>query len=205
MKKIVILTFLIVSLFSFAQSVKTLRQEAVKAINNNDFSTAKTYYEKILEKGHKTWETYVLLGDCEFHLGNADKALVYYEEGYKKAKVQDYATINIRTGTILMQQKKYEEAWMKFLKVEITRPNDPAVKKLQAIALYRMEKYNEALFTLNQAEKYDASDLEIKYYKGLIFFKQNKIEEACENFELAKDLDVPDLKILTAQHCNKPK
>lgn len=122
----------------------------------------------------------------------------------KKAKVQDYATIDIRVGTILMQQKKYEDAWMKFLKVEITRPNDPTAKKLQATALYHMEKYNDALFTLNQAEKYDDSDLEIKYYKGVIFFKQNKIDEACENFKLAKDLDIPDLKILTAQHCKKP-
>lgn len=205
MKKKLIFTFFIVSFFSFAQSVKILRQEAVKAINDDDFSTAKTYYEKILAKGHKTWETYVLLGDCEFKLGNVDAAWNYYQEGYKKAKVQDYATIDIRTGTILMQQKKYEDAWMKFLKVEITRPNDPAAKKLQATALYHMEKYNDALFTLNQAEKYDNSDLEIKYYKGLILFKQNKIDEACENFELAKDLDIPDLKILTAQHCNKPK
>lgn len=86
MKKILILTFLIVSLFSLAQSVKSLRQEAVKAINNNDFSTAKTYYEKILEKGHKTWETYVLLGDCEFKLGNVDAAWNYYQEGLKKLK-----------------------------------------------------------------------------------------------------------------------
>ncbi|MBM7418540.1 MULTISPECIES: tetratricopeptide repeat protein [Chryseobacterium] len=206
MKKILILTFIVISFFSFAfaQSVKVLRQEAVKAINNNDFSTAKTYYEKILEKGHKTWETYVLLGDCEFKLGNIDAAWNYYQEGYKKAKVQDYATINVRMGTILMQQKKYEDAWMEFLKVEITRPNDPAAKKLQATALYHMEKYDDALFTLNQAEKYDDSDLEIKYYKGLILFKQNKVEDACKNFKMAKGLDIPDLKILTAQHCNKP-
>ncbi|MCU7615363.1 tetratricopeptide repeat protein [Chryseobacterium sp. GMJ5] len=204
MKQILLLTFLISTLFSFAQSVKMLRQEAVKAINNNDFSTAKTYYEKILKKGHKTWETYVLLGDCEFKLGNVDAAWNYYQEGYKKAKVQDYATIDIRTGTILMQQKKYEDAWIRFLKVEITRPNDPAAKKLQATALYHMEKYNDALFTLNQAEKYDDSDLEIKYYKGLILFKQNKIEDACKNFEMAKGLEIPDLKILAAQHCSKP-
>lgn len=92
---------------------------------------------------------------------------------------------------------------MQFLKVEITRPNDPSAKKLQAIALYHMEKYNDALFTFNQVEKYADSDLEIKYYKGLIFFKQNKIDEACQNFEKAKGLDIPDLKILTAQHCNK--
>lgn len=169
-----------------AQSVKFLREGAVKAINNNDFVTAKGYYEKILEKGKKTWETYVLLGDCEFHLGNLDQALNNFNEAEKKADVQDYATIYIRKGTIFMQQKKYEEAWMQFMKVEITRTNNPSAKKLQAIALYHIEKYNDTLSTLNQAEKLDNCDVEIKYYKGLIFFKQNKIKEACENLNWLK-------------------
>ena len=188
-----------------AQSIKVLRKEAVKAINDRDFVTAKGYYEKILQKGGKTWETYVLLGDCEFYLGDLYKALYYFNEAQGKADIRYSATIYIRKGTVFMQQKKYEEAWMQFLKVEITRPNDAAAKKLQATALYHMEKYDNALFTLNQAEKLDDSDLEIKYYKGLIFFKKDKIDEACENFELAKSLDIPDLKILTAQHCSKPR
>jgi tetratricopeptide (TPR) repeat protein len=204
MKKILLLSFLILSVLSMAQNVKTLRQEAVKAINNGDFSTAKSYYQKILEKGHKTWETYVLLGDCEFNLGNLDIALNYFDEAQKKAKVEDYATIYLRKGTVFMEQKRYEEAWMQFLKIEITRPDNPTAKKLQAIALYHMKKYNDAMSTLMQAEKFDDSDLEIKYYKGLILLKQNKINEACESFKLAKDLDIPDLKILMEQHCNKP-
>lgn len=114
MKKILILTFLIVNLFSLAQSVKSLRQEAVKAINNNDFSTAKTYYEKILKKGHKTWETYVLLGDCEFHLGNFNVALNNFKEAEKKAKVKDHATIYIRIGTVFMQQKNMKKPGCSF-------------------------------------------------------------------------------------------
>lgn len=204
MKKVLLLVFFAISTFSFAQSIKVLRQEAVKAINNYDFEMAKGYYEKILDKGYRTWETYVLLGDCEFHLGDLDKALVYFNKAEAKADVRYHATIYIRKGTIFMQQKKYEEAWMQFLKVEITRPEDPSAKKLQATALYYMEKYNDALFTLTKAEKLDNSDLEIKYYKGLALMKLNKIPEACENFELAKGLDNPELKIVSAQHCIKP-
>lgn len=86
----------------FGQSKKEFKRQGLSALSKGDFVTTKENYLKLLEKGEKTWETYTILGDCEFHLGNSEDAIAYYRKAQEKNPV--YAGLYLRMGNVLRKQ-----------------------------------------------------------------------------------------------------
>lgn len=205
MKKILILICCTLFSLSFSQNIEELKEKTTKAMDNNDFVTAKSYLNKIIENGHKTWGAYLYLGECELKLGNYKEALTNFEIAESKENVEDFPAIYLRKGLALMELEEYEKAWNEFIKVEKSEPDNPAIKKMQASALYFMNKYDDALLALNKAEKLDDKDTEIMFSKAIILLKQNKTAEGCKNLEQSKALGIPDLQLLDEQYCKKTK
>ena len=109
--------------FSFAQSKKEIKRQGLAAFKNKDNIKTKNNYIQILEKDDKTWETYTILGDCEFKTGNPDKAFAYYKKAQEKNPI--YSGLYLRVATVLRQQKKYDEPLMNFRQMLITNPRTP--------------------------------------------------------------------------------
>ena len=200
----VFISLLMLSL-SFGQSKKEIKQTGLAAFMNGDFSTAKVNYLKLLEKGDKTWETYTILGDCEFQTGNADEALVYYRKGQEKNPI--YSGLYLRVATVLRQQKNYDEAILNFRKMLITNPSNPQIYNMIASAYYDKGDYQEALVTINHMVKLGGENLNSSYGRGISYLKLNKIAEACVELEKADQFDTAnenkEIDVMKAQFCSK--
>jgi hypothetical protein len=47
--------------------------------NHADWEKAETYYKRVIDNQPQNWQAYQGLGDCEYHLGNQEKAMAYYK------------------------------------------------------------------------------------------------------------------------------
>lgn len=79
MKKLVCIFLVFVSAFAQAQN-PTLFEEANEAYANDDFETAISKYEEILENGETSVATYYNLGNAYYKLNNVAPSIYYYEK-----------------------------------------------------------------------------------------------------------------------------
>ncbi len=200
MKKIFPLLFLLFSVAICAQSVGKLRKLGIEAFKNHDFETAKTYYLKVLDKGKDTWETYTILGDCEFWTKNPEKALEYYQLALEKNPF--YSGTYLRLGSVYTELKKPDEAIRSYRKMTISEPNNPAIYRIISKVYYENGKFEDALKEIYLAESFDEKSPETAYGKSLILLKMNRINEMCISLNAAKGFS-PEVEILTNMHCNK--
>lgn len=200
---------LITLLFAFctilAQSKKELKRQGLSAFDQRDFVTAKDNYLKLLEKGVDTWETYTILGDCEFHTGNSDQALTYYRKGQEKNPI--YAGLYLRVANVLRQQKKYDEAILNFRKMTITNPRNPQIYDMISSTYYESGDYQAALNEIDTMVKLGGENLGSSYGRSVSYIKLNKISEACVELEKADQFDTEnnnkEIDILRGIHCMK--
>ena len=47
--------------------------------NHANWEKAETYYKRVIDNEPQDWQAYQGLGDCEYHLGNQEKAMAYYK------------------------------------------------------------------------------------------------------------------------------
>ena len=132
---------------------------------SEDFVTAKVQYLQLLEKGDKTWETYTILGDCEFRTGNPDEAFAYYKKAQDKNPI--YAGLYLRVATLLRQQKKYDEAVMNFRKMLITNPRTPEIYNMIASTYYEKGDYYAALEEINTMVQFGGENLDSSFGRSI--------------------------------------
>lgn len=206
MRKIfpVIFLFFCVSL-SLGQSKKEIKRQGLAAFGTGDFVSAKVNYLKLLEKGEKTWETYTILGDCEFQTGNPDEALTYYRKAQEKNPI--YAGLYLRVATVLRQQKKFDEAILNFRKMSITNPDNPQIYNMIAGTYYDKGDYDNALYELDAMVKLNGESLDSSYGRAISYLKLNRIPQACTELFKADEFDVnnenKEIDVMKALHCTK--
>ncbi|QBO58097.1 tetratricopeptide repeat protein [Chryseobacterium salivictor] len=200
----ILFIFLSVSV-CFGQSRREIKRQGLAAFNNEDFMTAKVNYLKLLEKGEKTWETYTILGDCEFQTGNPDEALSYYGKAQEKNPV--YLGLYLRIGTVLRQQKKFDEAIMSFRKMTVTNPKSPQVYNIIASTYYEKGDYKETLDEINTMVQMVGENLDSSFGRSMSYIKLNQIPEACVELEKADRFDTEnqnkEIDVMKAQFCSK--
>ncbi len=206
MKKVFNILFIFLTItLSFAQSKKEFKRQGLSAFGKGDFVTTKENYLKLLEKGEKTWETYTILGDCEFHLGNLEEAITYYRKAQEKNPI--YSGLYLRVANVLRKQKKFEEAIMNFQKMAITDPQNPQIYNMIASTYYESGKFQAALDATDMMVKLGGENLDASYGRSLSYVKLNKIREACIELEKAdqfdKDNELKEIDVMKAQHCIK--
>lgn len=191
--------------FCFAQSKKEIKRQGLAAFMSEDFVTAKVHYLQLLEKGDKTWETYTILGDCEFRTGNPDEAFAYYKKAQDKNPI--YAGLYLRVATLLRQQKKYDEAVMNFRKMLITNPRTPEIYSMIASTYYEKGDYYAALEEINTMVQFGGENLDSSFGRSISYIKLNQIPEACVELEKADQFDVTnenrEIDVMKAQFCSK--
>lgn len=206
MKRIYVFIFLLLACsITFAQSKKELKREGLAALEKGDFYKTKENYLKLLDKGVDTWETYTILGDCEFHTGNPDQALTYYRKGQEKNPI--YPGLYLRVANVLRQQKKFDEAIMNFRKMTITNPRSPQIYNMIASTYYDSGNYQAALDEINTMVKLGGENLDSAYGRSVSYIKLNKVAEACVELEKADQYDKEntnkEIDILRGIHCMK--
>lgn len=206
MKRICTIIFLLLACsITFAQSKKDLKREGLAALDKGDFITTKENYLKLLEKGVDTWETYTILGDCEFHTGNPDQALAYYRKGQEKNPI--YPGLYLRVANVLRQQKKFDEAIMNFRKMTITNPRSPQIYNMISSTYFESGDYQAALNEIDTMVKLGGENFDSSYGRSVSHVKLNKIAEACVELEKAKKFDTENMNkeidILRGIHCMK--
>lgn len=191
--------------FSFAQSKKEIKRQGLAAFNSEDFVTAKGHYLQLVEKGDKTWETYTILGDCEFKTGNPDEALTYYKKAQEKNPI--YSGLYLRVATVFRQQKKYDEALMNFRQMLITNPRTREIYNMIASTYYEKGDYHAALEEINTMVQLGGENLDSSFGRSISYIKLNKIPEACVELEKADLFDVDnenrEIDVMKAQFCTK--
>ena len=189
----------------FGQSKKEFKRQGLSALSKGDFVTTKENYLKLLEKGEKTWETYTILGDCEFHLGNSEDAIAYYRKAQEKNPV--YAGLYLRMGNVLRKQGKFEEAIINFRKMTITDPENPQIYNMISSSYYENGEFLAALEAIDMMVKFGGENLDSSYGRSLAYIKLSRIPEACIELEKADQLDKQnerrDIDVMKALHCVK--
>lgn len=200
----ILFIFLSVSV-CLGQSRREIKRQGLAAFTAEDYFTAKVQYLKLLEKGEKTWETYTILGDCEFQTGNPDEALIYYRKAQEKNPV--YPGLFLRVATVLKQQKKFDEAIMSFRKMTITNPNSPQIYNMIASTYYEKGDYQSALDEIKTMVKLGGENLDSSFGRSISYIKLNQIPEACVELEKADQFDtenqIKEIDVMKAQFCSK--
>lgn len=191
--------------YHFCAIKKRIETRRFSSFRERRFYKTKENYLKLLDKGVDTWETYTILGDCEFHTGNPDQALTYYRKGQEKNPI--YPGLYLRVANVLRQQKKFDEAIMNFRKMTITNPRSPQIYNMIASAYFDSGNYQAALDEINTMVKLGGENLDSSYGRSISYIKLNKIAEACIELEKAKKFDTEntnkEIDILRGIHCMK--
>ncbi len=90
-------------------------------------------------------------GECLFHLGKEENALLLWKEDclHHKGELVDYACYS--AGWLLLKYKKFEDSLIPFERVRRFFPESPVFPEsllLEAVALYRLGKLERSLFLL---------------------------------------------------------
>ncbi len=80
MKKILILTVWLIASVNFAQTPEELFTQANAAYKTGDFNTAINKYEKALQLGKQSFESYYNLGNAYYKLNKIAPSIYYYEK-----------------------------------------------------------------------------------------------------------------------------
>ena len=101
----------------------------------------------------------------------------------------------IEKGSILYQDKKYDEALKSFVDAQIESPEEPTLKYNVANSHYKMKNYEEAVKNYQDVAA-SAQDIKLEeksiYNIGNCMYRQGRLEEAVAYYKKALELDPDD-------------
>ena len=111
MKYMAIALFLMMAVNLSAQSNGQLWNSANDAYSMGQYETAYNDYLKIEESGHHSYKLYYNMGNACYKMGNAGKAILYYEKALKLDPAGEDAKVNLQIAK-LQTLDKIETVWM---------------------------------------------------------------------------------------------
>lgn len=100
MKYMAIALFLMMAVNLSAQSNGQLWNSANDAYSMGQYETAYNDYLKIEESGHHSYKLYYNMGNACYKMGNAGKAILYYEKALKLDPAGEDAKVNLQIAKL---------------------------------------------------------------------------------------------------------
>ncbi|MCB7482006.1 SH3 domain-containing protein [Christiangramia sediminis] len=94
MKKLILLSFLMINFLGFAQN-EELFDEANSAYQSGDYEAAVTKFEAILENGEASAELYFNLGNAHYKMNHVAPSIYFYEKALQLDPADEDIKINI--------------------------------------------------------------------------------------------------------------
>ena len=153
------------------------------------------------EKSEKNF----ILGKCYYKKNNDDKALKLFEKAIKE-NGRNYKAYYAR-GTLLMQRKKFADAYRDFMKVAENMNISVQLHRSIGYCLMKMRRYNEALTEISTAIYYDKqnidqkNDLQCQILNAKIKNRLELYQECLEDIEkfIASNVEYKDNKDIIEQ------
>jgi Flp pilus assembly protein TadD len=158
-----------------AKEIKSMKDKAYLAIQNNDHEAAIVYYKKILEK------------DAEDNFAKLSLATTYHTIGqYKQAKPLYLELVDVfpqseqlvsNLLSIMIQESPHEAVYL--IPGIAERHQDSAIIQAQmGVAFANVEKYPEAIKYMQKALSISPYDLDFKYNLALFYDLNKNYKEA---------------------------
>ena len=130
------------------------------------------------------------LGMLEMSVGNATKAMVYYQEACKLAP--DVARYHMRLGDSLQRQKKFEDAIQAYAaSLELDPKNAPAWNN-RGFANFNINRWNEALRCYDESMLSDPTYSVAWYNYGYTLQLSGRLNDSKDYYQKAVHLDPHD-------------
>jgi Flp pilus assembly protein TadD len=151
--------------------------------NKQDFGQAEPNLRKALERNHRLWRSYNLLGNIYDYRKQYEHAALEYASAI--AVAPDKAFLYNNMGVSFTLAGRYQEATDAFTKAIERRYREPKVFNNLGLALANLGRYDEALDAMRQG----GSEAQAYNNLGCIYMEKERYPEAVRCFEKAIALE----------------
>lgn len=152
--KYFLLTLLIPTTFSFAQSTRGLINDGVNLYNEKKFSDAEVNFKKGAEKNPESFEAKFNLGDTYYKQQRYDEAIKSFQSALANAKTdEEKAKIYHNVGNSLLKSQKIKESIGAYEEALKLNPNDQETKYNLSYALNMLKNQNQKQNQKNDKNK----------------------------------------------------
>ena len=164
-------------------------------LSTEEYSTAKTIYEKLYKEDSSNVYVIRCLAKCYDNLNNIDKASEFFRKTIRMNS-SDMQSAN-RLCNIYIGQRKYEEALIVSENYKINNAKNQRISSTNAYIYYLKKNYPEAINRFEKWYKNNDSTLFTLKYLGISCYSNKAYEKAKNYLEKAFQLDSTDV-----QTCN---
>lgn len=162
-------------------------EEAVQAIENNDFQSAAPLLEKALEEHPENVSVRFNLGFCYAQLNQDEKAIEHYRAALDAQPELHAARSNL--GMLLMRQGRPAEAVEHFEQAANARPEDAQAHFFHADALAKSDAAEAAFDAYSQSLALDPSFAPAALGRGQALAALERYGEAAQSYRRAIEID----------------
>jgi len=185
--KYFLLTLLIPTAFSFAQSTRGLINDGVNLYNEKKFSDAEVNFKKGTEKNPESFEAKFNLGDTYYKQQRYDEAIKSFQSALANAKSdEEKAKIYHNIGNSLIKSQKIKESIGAYEEALKLNPNDQETKYNLSYALNMLKNQNQ-----KQNQKNDKNKDQNKDQQKQNQDQQNKQDQQKQDQQKQNQLQQP--------------
>ena len=185
-----------------------LREKAFHALHVKDFTSAKDFFEKIIQLNPSNSTTYMLMGDGYARAERYTTAIQYYQKALELNPVSRLAKRALAQshnnhGVILRNNKKWDDAIAAYRKAleaqpkfHIARTNLSDAFWQKANAYRQSGRVDGAINAYLELQKLHPKDTRISSLLGELYLKKRKFSDAISSFEKVylADPDAPQAR-----------
>ncbi len=175
-------------------------EQAVKALDEEDWATAAPLLETIVAEKPENVEVRFNLAYCYTQLQQGDKAVEHYRKVVELKPELTEARMNL--GILLMERREFGEAAPHFRVVSEARPDEFAPALYQAHALLEVGRAEAAAEAYKKAVGLDPQSADAHLGLGQSLLRSGRAAEAAPHYERAAKLDptLQSMKLELAEH-----
>jgi tetratricopeptide (TPR) repeat protein len=141
--------------------------------------------ERVLAINSSHADTLHLMGLLSHQAGQYDLAVEWMTRAIRENPTPEYLG---NLGTMLLRQKRYEDALKAFDKAIQLKPEDAELWKHLGNTLLKLDRPDDALLTFQHVLKLNPHHRDAAYKSGHLLHNQKRFEEALKCFELCDEL-----------------
>jgi tetratricopeptide (TPR) repeat protein len=141
--------------------------------------------ERVLAINSSHADTLHLMGLLSYQAGQYDLAVEWMTRAIRENPTPEYLG---NLGTMLLRQKRYEDALKAFDKAIQLKPEDAELWKHLGNILLKLDRPDDALLTFQHVLKLNPHHRDAAYRSGHLLHNQKRFEEALKCFELCDEL-----------------
>jgi Tfp pilus assembly protein PilF len=167
--------------------IKSELQKAAPLLEQGKYAEARAIYEGVMQKYPDVWQVEPLIARTYAGENNTDQAIVHLQNALQHDP--ENVEVKLLMASMLVDQKKVEEAQKYMDSIDMTKVKDPVVFLNAGITLINQGKAADALPIFDKVVTNYPDDAEAYYYRGRCELALGKFPEA--KTDLQKFIGMP--------------